>query len=309
MSKWKMLRGDARRRLAGVGSGTIQCCVTSPPYFGLRDYGIEGQIGREKAVDAYVSSLISVFEQVRRVLRDDGVFFLNLGDSYAANRSYQVPSTKGGKKHGPAQSLPGSEVPVGLKPKDLIGIPWTVAFAVRAAGWWLRQEIIWEKPDAMPYPAKDRCVSSHEHIFLFSKKPRYHFDYKSIREPAVTGKWDSMPPIGGKKHTAKGDNATYTGNRPAGDGLRNKRDVWTVSTSRSKQSHCAVFPSKLIEPMILAGCPVGGTVLDPFAGTGTTGVVSIGLGRRFVGIELNPEYHKLACTNLRKAVESTCKPS
>jgi site-specific DNA-methyltransferase (adenine-specific) len=196
-----------------------------------------------------------------------------------------------------------------MKPKDLIGIPWTMAFSLRSSGWYLRQEIIWEKPDAMPYPAKDRCVSSHEHVFLLSKKPRYHFDHKAIREPAVTGKWDAMPPIGGKKHTSKGDNVTYTGNRPAGDGLRNKRDVWTVATSRSKQSHCAVFPAKLIEPMILAGCPVGGLVLDPFAGTGTTGVVSIGLGRRFVGVELNPEYHKLACTNLRKAVKDACKRS
>lgn len=296
--------GDSREILSTLPSGSIHCCVTSPPYFGLRDYGVHGQIGLEPTPDEFVASLVSVFREVRRVLRDDGTLWLNLGDSYAANRTYQVPSTKGGVKHGPGQSAGGrgSEVPDGLKPKDLIGIPWRVAFALQADGWYLRQDIIWHKPNPMPESVKDRCTKAHEYIFLLSKGPKYYFDAEAMREPCSEGMQRRATKghtrgAGGKIDASRQDSDTLRGEHAkvidVSNG-RNRRSVWTVTTKPYKGAHFATFPPDLIRPCILAGSPEGGTVLDPFTGSGTTGMVSVSEGRSFVGIELNPDYIKLA---------------
>jgi DNA modification methylase len=286
--------GDCLASLRQMPAESVNTCVTSPPYFGLRDYGHEGQIGLEDTPEAYVARLVEVFREVRRVLRDDGTLWLNLGDSYAANRSYQVPSTKGGPKHGPGQSAggAGSVVPDGLKPKDLLGIPWRVAFALQADGWYLRQDIIWHKPNPMPESVTDRCTKAHEYIFLLSKSPRYYFDNEAIKEPGVI-------PAGTKAAKGSAERAAQAGvnSRPPEykvyDGTRNRRSVWTVTTKPYKGAHFATFPPDLIEPCILAGCPVGGTVLDPFGGSGTTAGVAIKHGRSAVLCELNPDYAAL----------------
>lgn len=296
--------------MRGLADNSIHTCVTSPPYFGLRDYGHNGQIGLESTPDEFVAVLVDVFREVRRVLRDEGTLWLNLGDSYAANRSYQVPSTKGGPKHGPGQSAGGksSTVPDGLKQKDLIGIPWRVAFALQADGWYLRQDIIWHKPNPMPESVADRCTKAHEYVFLLSKGPRYYFDYEAIKEPAVGGNSK-----GDGKKLAQAAIAR-TGGRITGgterstlgtsaDGTRNRRSVWTVPTRPFKGAHFATFPPDLIEPCILAGCPEGGTVLDPFMGAGTTAVVAERLGRQWIGCELNPEYANLALDRIEVARE------
>lgn len=189
----QILQGDCREVLKTLPSDSIQCCVTSPPYFGLRDYGVADQIGQEDTPDAFVAAMVEVFQEVRRVLKPDGTCWINLGDSYAANRPYQVPSTKGGPKHGPAQSNggTGAKVPMGLKAKDLIGIPWRVAFALQADGWWLRQDIIWHKPNPMPESVTDRCTKSHEYLFLLTKSAVYHYDHEAVKEQAVCGWNDS----------------------------------------------------------------------------------------------------------------------
>jgi len=290
--------GDCLASLRQMPAESVNTCVTSPPYFGLRDYGHEGQIGLEDTPEAYVARLVEVFREVRRVLRDDGTLWLNLGDSYAANRAYQVPSTKGGPKHGPGQSAggAGSVVPDGLKPKDLIGIPWRVAFALQADGWYLRQDIIWHKPNPMPESVTDRCTKAHEYIFLLSKSPRYYFDQEAVKEPAVRS--GDIP--GGKKYsslsaatTIGGQHTKATLNHKAVSDSRNRRSVWTVSTKPYSGAHFATFPPDLIEPCVLAGCPVGGTVLDPFGGSGTTAGVAIKHGRSAVLCELNPDYAAL----------------
>lgn len=298
-NKTKILIGDCREVLKTLPDQSVNCCVTSPPYFGLRDYGVQGQIGLEQTPDAYVAELVSVFREVRRVLRDDGTLWLNLGDSYAANRSYQVNSTKGGPKHGPGQSVggSGSKVPEGLKPKDLIGIPWRVAFALQADGWYLRQDIIWHKPNPMPESVRDRCTKAHEYIFLLSKSERYYFDHEAIKEEA-TGQFP-----GNKKPTKSGRAYVDTGNEMhrTSAGLhnigpverRNKRSVWTVTPKPYRGAHFATFPPDLIRPCIQAGCPFGGVVLDPFGGSGTTGQVANEESRSAVLIELNPSYEPL----------------
>ena len=290
-----------------MAAGSVQCCITSPPYFGLRDYGHEGQIGLEATPDAYVARLVEVFREVRRVLRDDGTLWLNLGDSYAANRTYQVPSTKGGPKHSESQAVGGrgSEVPFGLKPKDLIGIPWRAAFALQADGWYLRQDIIWAKPNPMPESVTDRCTKSHEYLFLLSKNERYYFDHEAIKEPtagALPGnkshKYVAAPDqVGDEKHRTKEELVAYAERqRIAGSAgsTRNKRSVWTVATRPYKGAHFATFPTTLVEPCVLAGSRPGDTVLDPFGGSGTTGEVACRAGRRAVLCELNPEYATLA---------------
>lgn len=259
--------GDCReilRTLAGTGL-KVQTCVTSPPYFGLRDYGHDGQIGLEETPQQFIAELVEVFRCVRDVLADDGTLWLNIGDSYAANRSYQVPSTKGGKKHSETQAAGGraSRVPAGLKPKDMIGIPWRLAFALQEDGWWLRQEIIWHSPNSMPERVTDRMVSSHEHIFLLSKRQNYFFDYEAIQEVGANGD------------------------------PRRKRDVWSINSAAYKGAHGAVFPPKLVEPCILAGSRPGQVVLDPFMGSGTTAEVAIEHGRQFIGCELNSDYKAL----------------
>jgi len=272
-----------------------QMCVTSPPYFGLRDYGHEGQIGLEQTPEQYIAAMVEVFRCVRDVLADDGTLWLNIGDSYAANRSYQVESTKGGAKHGPGQSVggKGSSVPDGLKPKDLIGIPWLLAFALRADGWYLRQDIIWHKPNPMPESVRDRCTKAHEYIFLLSKSERYFFNSEAIKEPAKVSSEGIR--FGGKKYGDSDDSkhATKSGNVSKEYDKANKRSVWTVATRPYKGAHFATFPPALIEPCILAGSRPGDVVLDPFMGSGTTAQVALQHDRKYLGCELNPEYGPL----------------
>jgi DNA modification methylase len=295
----RLIVSDCLEALKSLPDQSVHTCVTSPPYFGLRDYEMDGQIGLEDTPDAFVARVVEVFQEVRRVLRDDGTLWLNLGDSYAANRPYQVASTKGGKKHGPAQAVggTGSRVPIGLKPKDLIGIPWRVAFALQADGWYLRRDIIWNKPNAMPESAKDRCTSAHEYIFMLTKSPRYYYDSEAIKEPCVTTKSFKFTDGGADKQRGHGrKHAGFNGRwaqKNAEEGApekRNRRSVWTVATKPFKEAHFATFPPDLIEPCILAGSPAGGIVLDPFFGAGTTGLVAQQHGRKWIGVELNPKY-------------------
>ena len=297
---WRILQGDVCERLASLPAESVQTCVTSPPYWGLRDYGHDGQIGLESTPAEYVTRLVEVFAEVHRVLRDDGTLWLNLGDSYAANRSYQVPSTKGGPKHSDSQSAggKGSVVPLGMKPKDLVGIPWMVAFALRDYGWYLRSEIIWHKPNPMPESVTDRPTKSHEQIFLFSKSARYYYDAEAIKEPAGAA-GGNVAPVKGvgdeKMRTRNGLHMAQQRAREAGgyEG-RNKRSVWTVATQPYPEAHFATYPEALIEPCILAGSKPGDLVLDPFTGSGTTGAVAIRHQRSFIGTELNPAYIELA---------------
>lgn len=300
----EIICGDSLEVLKTLTDETIDCCVTSPPYYGLRDYGKEGQIGLEESPEEYIEKLVRVFREVKRVLKDDGTLWLNIGDSYAGNSNggTKLQGNPEFNKNRPSReltSLPKKSVPNSCKPKDLIGIPWTLAFALRDDGWYLRQDIIWHKPNPMPERVKDRCVKSHEYIFLFSKKPRYFFDYKAIQEES---KWN-----GKDKRSGKG-RISYDGKRTDGGvektkaqqsfvsitGRRNKRDVWSVTTKALKEAHFATFPEKLIEPCILAGSRRGGVILDPFFGAGTTGLVAVRHGREYVGIELNEEYIDIA---------------
>jgi DNA modification methylase len=295
---------DTMRRWASEGV-KAQMCVTSPPYFGLRDYGHEGQIGLEQTPEEYIAAMVEVFRCVKDVLADDGTLWLNIGDSYAANRAYQVPSTKGGPKHSDSQAVggKGSTVPDGLKPKDLIGIPWMLAFALRADGWYLRQDIIWHKPNPMPESVRDRCTKAHEYIFLMSKSERYFFDSEAMREPAVKGpqKMQADPEtarlrsVGPMARGQEGFNHQYADPDRvwAADGKRNRRSVWTVATRPYKGAHFATFPPALIEPCILAGSRTGDIVLDPFMGSGTAAQVALQHGRQYMGCELNPDYASL----------------
>jgi len=313
----KILAGDCRDTLKTIADKSVNCCVTSPPYFGLRDYGCAGQIGLEQTPDAYVAELIAVFREVRRVLRDDGTLWLNLGDSYAS--TVKGSGGAGKSRLGPNRDLqnighqkfePRRFDMQGLKPKDLIGIPWRVAFALQADGWYLRQDIIWHKPNPMPESVKDRCTKAHEYIFLLSKSARYYYDAEAIKEDA--GGWNGSefhdgknlevhPNVGKvRKSKKRGEFSGKTNALPGREAFRavtetrNKRSVWTVATQPYSGAHFATFPPNLIRPMILAGCPAGGTVLDPFGGSGTTGIVASANGRNAVLIELNPEYIRLA---------------
>lgn len=288
--------GDAASVLRTFEDESVHCCVTSPPYFSLRDYNVPGQIGQEEDASEYIARLVDVFSDVYRVLRKDGTCWIVIGDSYAGRCGV---ISKGRCGFGDRKNL--HTVRKGAKEKDLLGIPWMLAFALRDAGWYLRQDIIWAKANPMPAPMKDRCISSHEHILLLSKSPRYYFDYKAIMEEAVTQEdWNPGIRFGGSKY---GDSivggGTYSGNpwvpkEEDGRFVRNKRDVWTVATYSNKEAHFATYPPKLIEPCVLAGCPEGGIVLDCFMGSGTTGIVARNLHRNFVGIELNPEYRDMA---------------
>jgi len=307
----RILCGDCLDVIKTLPAESVNCCVTSPPYWGLRDYGVDGQIGLEETPDAYVSRLVEVFREVRRVLKDDGTLWLNLGDSYATGAG-KVGNCPGGGKQGekwagyrgghdkdPKAAGVGpmtqpNRMPIaGLKPKDLVGIPWMVAFALRADGWYLRQDIIWHKPNPMPESVRDRCTKAHEYMFLLSKSAWYYYDAEAVKE-------DAQHPEIRHKSSNKSDaqEAAFHGRAPTNlgrcgtsdDGKRNRRSVWTVSTKPFKGAHFATFPPALVEPCILAGCPVGGTVLDPFAGAGTTGLVALEEGRNFLGIELNPDY-------------------
>jgi DNA modification methylase len=301
-----ILIGDVRQRLAELPDCSVDCVVTSPPYWGLRDYGQDGQIGLEQTPDDYVAQMVAVFREVRRVLKDDGTLWLNLGDSYIGYKGENYLRDKTNSKLQSKTKVPASHgiatpQTSNLKSKDLVGIPWRVAFALQADGWWLRQDIIWHKPNPMPESVTDRCTKSHEYIFLLSKSAKYHFDHKAIAEPSANlGKTNIR--FGGIKYGDSNDpkHATKSGNEYTDNGTRNKRSVWTVTTKPFKGAHFATFPPSLIEPCILAGCPEGGTVLDPFFGAGTTGLVAQRNNRRWIGCELNPEYAEIA----RKRIEA-----
>jgi len=263
----RILEGNCLNVLDDLAEQSVYTCITSPPYFGLRDYDAEGQIGLETTPDEYVSNIVNVFRKVKRVLRDDGTVWLNLGDTYCGTGhkgEHKDPKYKEGRT---AQKVAVNNKLEGFKSKDLIGIPWMVAFALRQDGWYLRQDIIWHKPNPMPESVKDRCTKAHEYIFLLSKKDKYYYDYEAVKEEAV------------------GEMLFET---------RNKRSVWSVITEPLKEAHFAVFPSDLIKPCILAGCPEGGTVLDPFGGAGTTGLVADRHGRNAILIELNKDYSEIA---------------
>lgn len=311
MNDYQIHLGDCIESMRRMPDQSVHCCVTSPPYFGLRDYGHDGQIGLEPTPEEFVAKLVEVFREVRRVLRDDGTLWLNLGDSYAAQRggTHQPAETLAGGKGGKTQD--GERVNrdrhdgynptrnahvIGLKHKDLIGIPWRVAFALQSDGWYLRQDIIWHKPNPMPESVTDRCTKSHEYIFLLSKSAKYYYDNEAIKEDAQNwgtrdrsaGKYTSGDvPISGGAH--KGLQGKDDEDNPT----RNKRSVWTVTTKPYSGAHFATFPPDLIEPCILAGCPEGGTVLDPFGGSGTTAGVALANGRNAILCELNPAYKPL----------------
>lgn len=332
-------QGDALSVLKTLPDESVNCCVTSPPYWGLRDYGVDGQLGLEKTPEEYVAKMVEIFREVRRVLRSDGTLWLNIGDSYCSNTKWGGES---GNKNSTSSAggYPRGKKSDGLKPKDMVMIPARVALALQADGWWLRSDIIWAKSNPMPESVTDRPTKSHEYIFLMAKSQRYHYDAEAIKEPGVTHEdrphgvvrdrifeydskqavisgrkkpagWDTDPGSHGSFHRegrAKPDKQRGHSRRHDGfndlwdamekaeqcSGKRNKRDVWTVATQPYPEAHFATFPEKLIEPCILAGCPERGIVLDPFLGSGTTAAVALRLNRQFVGIELNPEYIKLA---------------
>jgi DNA modification methylase len=301
--------GDCLEVLRTLPTASVQCCVTSPPYFGLRNYGVDGQIGLEKTPHEYVAKLVDVFREVKRVLRDDGTVYLNLGDSYATGAG--SARSPGGKCFGKAneavdagafpQCQPNRMPLPGLKPKDLCGIPWRVAFALQADGWYLRSEIIWHKPNPMPESVTDRPTKAHEQIFLLSKNSTYYYDAEAVKEPFATDPKENSPArarITGRGQqgaaSARGNDQDKSGGFPPSGIGRNRRSVWTVTTKPFKGAHFATFPPDLIEPCILAGAPRGATVLDPFAGAGTTGLVAMKHGREFIGIELNSEYVTIA---------------
>lgn len=299
----RIIVGDSRDILTRLGDQSVNCCVTSPPYFGLRDYGADGQMGLEPTPDEYVAGMVELFREVRRVLRDDGTLWLNLGDSYASFRDAKCsPQTVGGGQRsmptgGAANRSSATFRNTPIKHKDLIGIPWRVAFALQADGWYLRQDIIWSKPNPMPESVRDRCTKAHEYIFLLSKSPRYYYDYMSIKEKAVGTNPGNTKPTKAGRESLKGAKMHRTAanlhNIKAVE-KRNRRSVWTVTTKPFRGAHFATFPPDLIEPCILAGCPENGTVLDPFGGAGTTGLVACELNRKAILCELNPEYVKMS---------------
>lgn len=302
---YEILQGDSLAVLRTLPDESVNCCVTSPPYWGLRDYGVAGQIGLESTPDEFVARLVDVFREVRRVLKADGTCWVNLGDSYAANRGYQVSQSKH-QSHDYGDSN-ASRVPVGLKPKDLVGIPWRVAFALQADGWWLRQDIIWHKPNPMPESVRDRCTKAHEYVFLLTKAERYWWDAEAMSEPLARPEEANRktPAVFGgadKWVDAKKQSRLHSGNEYKGTptGTRNRRSVWTIATQPTPEAHFATFPLELPEMCLRAGCPVDGVVLDPFNGAGTTGLAALKNGRRYIGIELNPEYVEITHQRFQK---------
>ena len=291
---FRIITGSALEVLRTFASDSVQCVITSPPYWGLRDYGVEGQIGLEDTPQEFIAKLTEVFDEVLRVLRPDGTLWLNMGDSYARTggtggpgRTAIVGNTKGGKQRR------NCEPPDGLKSKDLIGQPWRLAFALQAAGWYLRSDIIWHKPNPMPESVTDRPTKSHEYIFLMSKSERYFYGIKAIAEKcdkinssSTRGRRNPPPGAATDSGFKSGGALRYTS--------RNKRSVWRIPTQAFKGAHFATFPEALVLPCILAGTKPGDLVLDPFAGAATVGLVALKTGRRFVGIELNPVYVEMA---------------
>lgn len=330
---------------------SIDCCVTSPPYWGLRDYGVAGQLGLEKTPEEFINKMVIVFDEVRRILKPEGTCWINIGDSYAStsknrtSKQARANSTlNGSTKHQDTILKQQSKIVGGLKEKDLVGIPWMLAFALRSAGWYLRQDIIWQKPNPMPESVSDRCTKAHEYIFLLSKSARYHFTQSAILEPVsantharlsqnlqnqvgskranggnkcngnmkAVGRKVSDTGVGWGKLTDlnPGDNRarppriknneSFDASMAIMPNERNKRSVWTVPTQPFSEAHFATFPEKLITPCILAGCPPGGIVLDPFMGAGTTALVALSHSRKFTGFELNPEYIEIANKRLKQ---------
>ena len=324
-----ILQGDVRAVLATLPADHFDCCVTSPPYFGLRDYGVEGQIGLEPTLSGYLETMVGVCREVHRVLKPEGTFWLNIGDSYAANRGYQVEQTKGGPKHGPAQAAGGRTAKAsdhGLKPKDLMMVPNRLAILLQEDGWYVRSEIIWNKPNPMPESVTDRPTSAHEKVWLLTKSERYFYDADAIREKESVPDWDNGSRVFGGKNKA-GANAQH-GERTTGrvavarkrglpprhmqhetcdrssldevprGGGRNARNVWTIATRPFKEAHFATMAPDLAERCIKAGCPMGGNVLDPFGGAGTTGMIAQRNGRHATLIEINPEYIEIASARI-----------
>jgi DNA modification methylase len=315
----RILEGDCRDLLRAMPDESVHCIVTSPPYFGLRDYGVDGQMGLEANPDEFIAGMVAVFRECRRVLRDDGTLWLNVGDSYAgAPGGWQGKNGQRASRTFTAR-IDHDKRGNGCKSKDLIGVPWMLAFALRADGWFLRQDIIWAKPNPMPESVTDRCTKAHEYVFLLSKAARYFYDADAIREPLLESTEkriaqnvarqagsDRVPgkTNGPMKAVTRGmrnsDPDTFgltrgsTNQCCANQGGANKRSVWTIATQPFKEAHFATFPPALVEPCILAGCPSGGTVLDPFGGAGTTGLVADRLQRDAILIELNPEYAEIA---------------
>ena len=258
----QIIHGDVQQKLSLLPDDTFHCCVTSPPYWGMRDYGYEGQIGAEGDIKEYIEHLVKVFREIRRVLRPDGTLWLNIGNTYTSGgRTWRQSDSK---NLGRAMSY-RPDTPEGLKPKDLIGVAWMLAMALQLDGWYLRSDIIWYKPNCQPESVKDRVTVSHEYIFMLSKSENYYFDQAAIKERTADGK-----------------------------SFKNKRTVWQINTEPCKEAHFAVFPRALVRPCILAGSPAGGLVLDPFFGSGTVGVVAIETGRKCVGVELKADYIDIA---------------
>ncbi len=292
----QIINGDCRKVLDTLPAKSVQCCVTSPPYWGLRDYGHADQIGQESTPADFVANMVEVFKSVWFALKDDGTLWLNLGDSYARNPG-KGEKFRNGKDHRyTAQALQnpdklcGPEIPEGLKEKDLCGIPWRVAFALQAAGWYLRSDIIWAKPNPMPESVTDRCTKAHEYIFMLTKSAKYYCNMEAIQEPSTCDRMRG--PHSDSKVPGGGDNSGLS--RRETEPFRNKRSVWEVATMSYAGSHFATFPPDLIKPCILAGTKPGDVVLDPFFGSGTVGEVSLEYGRSCIGIELNSDYVKLA---------------
>lgn len=296
-----ILVGDCLASLKTMADQSVQTCVTSPPYYGLRDYGHDGQIGLEETPEAYVVRLVEVFREVRRVLRDDGTLWLNLGDSYARSGGTDRKISSTGKVGNTLKTLELSSCrkqtpPIGVKEKDLLGIPWMVAFALRADGWYLRQDIIWHKPNPMPESVTDRCTKAHEYVFLLTKSARYFYDAAAISEEAERGDAGSRFDQG---KTAQHQRSAKAGAR-IDDGRRNARSVWPIATQPYSGAHFATMPPALAERCIKAGSKPGDTVLDPFGGAGTTGLVADRLNRSAILCELNPNYAALANTRIKE---------
>ena len=304
-----ILTGDALAMLRTLPDESVHCCVTSPPYWGLRDYGVAGQIGLEATVEEHISILIKVFRDVRRVLRDDGTLWVNYGDTYLCN---QGAGFNGNKRLPEQNRRVPVQRPAWAKPKELLGLPWRLAFALQSDGWYLRADVIWHKPNPMPESVKDRPIRAHEYLFLLSKSPRYYYDHEAVREPAASSfkgnsgnrysfrRAHSKRAVGPATHPLGTHRPDRDDTRYCGP-TRARRDVWTVATRGFSDAHFATFPPDLIRPCILAGCPAGGTVLDPFFGSGTVGQVCIEERRNFIGIELNPEYVSIAERRIAEA--------
>jgi DNA modification methylase len=307
VNSYEILTGDVRERLADIPDGSVRCCITSPPYWGLRDYGQGDQLGLEETPEQYVENMVAVFREVKRVLANDGTLWLNLGDSYYNNfgggSATMTTGNAGAVKQRGRHNLPKHDL---FKIKDLVGIPWRVAFALQADGWWLRQDIIWHKPNPMPESVTDRCTKAHEYVFLLTKSARYYYDHAAIAEASIHAGTTIKAYQSGKNQSGQAFRQTATGGHDVTVGeTRNRRSVWSITTKPFKGAHFAVMPEALAEPCVLAGSEPGDLVLDPFTGSGTVAVVALRHGRRFIGTELNPDYVQIATDRINTATAQT----